>query len=272
MADSTWTAKVGALSLLSRYEMRNCISGICFWLSWVYNDMNVLASSPLILDVKAGAWPPRTFKYTLNGRSRRLLFYAADAGYPRYALFALPHPKPDGPKLLVYNRLHQAVRKDAERRFAVWWSRWFIMKYPARYMSVVRLIKTAKATAILHNMAVEHKRHGFIAAVRGSAAAADGGSCTGDGQSAAFTKDAGPQQDCVWGEAVAAATTHEPEAADDGRGPIVGSARYMHMAEAEAKNTDRHLSLLNDLSEHVWADRGRLLAPYVRLPLTGAHE
>jgi len=205
-----------------------------------HNEMNVLASSPLMLDVNAGAWPPRTYKYTLNGRSLSMLFHAADAGYPRYALFALPHPKPDGPKLLVYNRLQKAVRKDAERLYAVWWSRWFIMNYPARYMSFLRLIKTAQATAILHNMAVKHKRHGFIAAVCGSAAAAEGGSRTGDGQSAAFTKDARPQQDCVWGDAVAAATTHELEAADDGRGPIVGSARYMYLAEVKAKNTDRH--------------------------------
>jgi len=124
-----------------------------------------------------------------------LLFHAADAGYPRYALFVLPHPKTDCPKLLVYNRLQEAVRKVAERLYAVRWSRWFIMKYPARYMAVLIRRTTDKATAILHNMAVEHKRHGFIAAVRGSAAAADGGSRTGDGQSAAFTKDAGPQQD-----------------------------------------------------------------------------
>jgi len=216
-----------------------------------YHDMSALALSPLMLDVNTGAWPPRTNKYTLNGRSRRLLFYAADAGYPRYALCALPHPKPDHPKLLVYNRLEEATRKDAERIYAVLWSQWFIMKYPARYMSVLRLIKTAKATAVLHIMAMEHKRKGLISALRVSAAAADSGQRTGDGQSAAFTKDAGLRQDCVWGAAVAAATADEPDAADDGRDPIVGSARYIYMAEAEAKNTDRHLSLHNDLSEHV---------------------
>ena len=70
-----------------------------------YNDKNVLACSPLMLDVNAGVWPPRTYSYTLNGRSRRLLCYAADAGYPRYALLARPHPKPDTPRLVVYNSL-----------------------------------------------------------------------------------------------------------------------------------------------------------------------
>jgi len=49
-----------------------------------------------------------------------LLYGAADAGYPRYALFALPHPKPDTPRLVVYNSLQEPVRKDAERLYAVW--------------------------------------------------------------------------------------------------------------------------------------------------------
>jgi len=48
-----------------------------------YNDTNVLASSPLMLDVSAGVWPPRNISYTLNGRTRRLLLYTADRGYPR---------------------------------------------------------------------------------------------------------------------------------------------------------------------------------------------
>jgi len=66
-----------------------------------YNDKNVLASSPLLLDVNSGLWPPRNIRNTLNGRTSRLLFYAADQGYPRYALFSMPHLKPDTPKLLL---------------------------------------------------------------------------------------------------------------------------------------------------------------------------
>jgi len=79
----------------------------------------------------------------------------------------------------VYDLLHEAVRKDAERLYAVWWSQWFITKYPARYMTLPRLNNTAKAVAILHNMAVEHRRHGFIASTRIAAAAAVRGAGTG---------------------------------------------------------------------------------------------
>jgi len=218
-----------------------------------YKDKNVLACSPLMLGVNAGVWPPRTYSYTLNGRSRRFLHSAADAGYLRYALFALPHPKPDTPRLVVYNRLQEAVRKDAERLYAVWWSRWCITKYPARYMSVLRFIKTAEAVAILRNMAVEQKRHGFVSQVRMAASEGEERPDSDGGRMASFTKDAGPRHDCVWG---VAQSDYDLTNVADAQGPIVGSARYMNMAENEAKSTSSHLSLLSDLAEHVWAERG----------------
>ena len=65
------------------------------------NDKNVLAASPLMLDVSDGTWPPRIYKYTLSSCSRRLLFYAADQGYSRYAIFTQPYSKPDTPWRLV---------------------------------------------------------------------------------------------------------------------------------------------------------------------------
>jgi len=130
-------------------------------------------------------------------------------------------------------------------------------------MSVPRLIKMAKAVAILHNMAVEHKRHGFVSQVRMAASEGEERPDSDGKRTASFTKDAGPRQDCVWGVAQSADDLNNVA---DSQGPIVGSARYMYMAETEAKSTSSHLSLLSDLAEHVWADRGRLLAPYARLP------
>jgi len=124
-------------------------------------------------------------------------------------------------------------------------------------MSVPRLIKTAKAVAILHNMAVEHKRHGFASQVRMAASEGEERPDSDGGRKASFTKDAGPRYDCVWGVAQSA---NDLTDAADGQNHIVGSARYMHMAENEAKSTSSHLLLLSDLAEHVWAYRGRLLA------------
>jgi len=46
-------------------------------------------------------------------------------------------------------------------------------------MTLPRLINTAKALAILHNVAVEHQRHGIIASTRMAAAAAVCGAGSG---------------------------------------------------------------------------------------------
>jgi len=137
-----------------------------------YNDKNVQDASPLMLDVNDVTGPPRLYNYTLNGSSRRLLFYTADEGYPRYAIFAQPEYKADKTRRLIYNRLQEAVRKHAEHLYAVWWARWFITKYPSRYMTLPRLTNTAKAEAVFHNMAVEHQGHCVFASTRMVAAAA----------------------------------------------------------------------------------------------------
>jgi len=236
-----------------------------------YNDTNVLASSPLMLDVNAGVWPPRNISYTLNGRTRRLLFYTADRGYPRYALFATPHPIPDTRKRSVYNRLQEPVRKDAERLFAVMPSRFNIVLRPARFTSVFRMINTGKAAAILHNMAIECTREDFVAQQRmqeqRSAACneAIGGQGAFGGDQAAFVVDDGPSGGGVWGFSVSIETDgqsnsngHEAE-----HDMAVGSLRYTDGAECEAKDTDAHFALLHDLSEHIYANRCRLLLPYL---------
>jgi len=112
-------------------------------------------------------------------------------------------------------------------------------------------------------MAVEHKRHGFVSQVRVAASEGEERPDSDGGRTASFTKDARPRYDCVWGVAQSA---NDLTNVVDGKGPRVGFPRYMYMAENDAKSTSSHLSLLSDLAEHVWADRGRLLAPYARLP------
>jgi len=126
-----------------------------------YNDMNALACSPMILDVKAGVRRPRNMKYTLNGRTCRLHYYTADQGYPLHALFAIPHPNPVTPKRRLYNRKQQAFWTDAERFSSVMPSRFNINLRPARFTTTLRIINTGKAVAILHNMAIECTRSPF---------------------------------------------------------------------------------------------------------------
>jgi len=244
-----------------------------------YNDKNVLASSPLMLDVNAGLWPPRNLSYTLNGRTRRLLYYTADQGYPRYPIFAMPHPAPDTRKLLVYNRLQEAVRKDAERLYAVMPSRFNIVLRPARFTTVERMVNTGKTVAILHNMAIECTRAGFLAHQRmqaapggpedgmgrqadGNASGRDGGRDEDAGGHGFFVND-GPRGPGVWGPPVPADDQGRDPSDHGGPELIYGSLRYTDGAECEAKDKDAHFDLMRDLSEHVWKDRGRFLSPYV---------
>jgi len=60
-----------------------------------HNEMNVLNASPLFLDVKEGLWPPREFTSMVENRTRRLLHYLSDFGYPAYPIFVQPHPNPN---------------------------------------------------------------------------------------------------------------------------------------------------------------------------------
>jgi len=70
---------------------------------------------------------------------------------------------PDTRKLIVYNRLKEVIRKDAERHYAVMPSRFNNVLLPKRFTNVGRMMNTGKTVAILHKMALEGTRAGFLA-------------------------------------------------------------------------------------------------------------
>lgn len=73
------------------------------------NDLNVMYQSPLYHDVTSGAWPPRDKPFTVNGRTRTLLYYLVDGIYPHYPCFICAHPNTDTPKKKVFNRPQEAI-------------------------------------------------------------------------------------------------------------------------------------------------------------------
>jgi len=80
----------------------------------------------------------------------------------------------------------------------------------------------------------------------------------------AFVTDDGPICGAVRGTPVPSSDAQ----LNDGRGcesAPVGTAWYMRMAETEAKDAQNHITLHNDLVEHMWADSGSLVSPDVRL-------
>jgi len=201
-------------------------------------------------------------------------------------------PNPVTPKRRVHNRLQQAVRKDAERLYAVMPSRFNIILGPARFTTVLRMINTGKAVAIMHDMAIECTQSDCLAQRRIDAAAevqqavadlqgqrrgpgneeSDCGSRQGRPAAAraaserqpAFFIDNGPRGPCVWGPPQPAEHEAQDDMVETGteQDVVPCSLTYTDGAECEAKDRDAHFTLLHDLSEHIFADRGRLLLPY----------
>lgn len=84
-----------------------------------FNDLNVMQQSPLYQNITASLWPPRRYIFTANGRGRTLLYYLVDSIYAHYPFFVRPYPKQSTRKHKTFNRLQEALRKDAERLYAV---------------------------------------------------------------------------------------------------------------------------------------------------------
>jgi len=187
------------------------------------NDLNVLRISPLYFDVVEGVWPPKSFSFCVNGRSRRLLYYLTDGVYLKYPFFVSPYPNHITPAEERFNRLQEALRKDVERLYGVLTARFHIHLHPGRFGSVEQMMLAGKAAAILHNMVVEQRRGGYVAHERMAAAAAarDGepAAAAGDGR-AGGAGDVGRAGDAGSG---AAAAGDVESAAAAGGDPFAGA-------------------------------------------------
>jgi len=83
-------------------------------------------------------WPPKSFSFCDNGRTRRLSYY------------------------LTFNRLQEALCKDVERLYGVLTARFHILLHPGRFGSVEQMVLAGKAAAISHDIVVGQRRGGFV--------------------------------------------------------------------------------------------------------------
>jgi len=137
------------------------------------NDLNMLRISPLYFDVVEGVWPPKSFSFCVNGRSRRSLFYLTDGVYPKYPFFVSLYPKPITPAENIFNRPQEALRKDVKRLCGALPARFHILLHPGRFGSVEQMMLAGKMAAILHNMVVEQRRGRYVSHARMAAAATE---------------------------------------------------------------------------------------------------
>jgi leucyl aminopeptidase (aminopeptidase T) len=79
-------------------------------------------------------------------------YYLADGIYLSWVTFVKTVRNPADEKCKRFAKEQEAARKDVERAFGVFQSRWVIIQYPARIWNVMT------AYVIMHNMIVENER------------------------------------------------------------------------------------------------------------------
>ncbi|XP_010678635.3 uncharacterized protein LOC104894150 [Beta vulgaris subsp. vulgaris] len=196
------------------------------------NDLNVLHRSPVFQDVLEGRAPAVNF--VVNDHQYDKGYYLTDGIYPKWATFVKSITSPQSHKDRLFARHQEAARKDVERAFGVLQARFAIIRMPSLAWDVDMLHKIMLACIIMHNMIVEDERE-------------------------TYQNYMDPAEFDVGGSRHRSAQRNNEE--QEGgfeyhNDRIVDINTYLqHNAEIEDQQT--HLSLKNDLIEHIWAKFGR---------------
>jgi hypothetical protein len=97
-------------------------------------------------------------KYTINGHDYNMGYYLADGIYPSWATLVKSISLPMGNKRKYFAIAQEAARKDVERTFGVFQSRFGIIRQPGRIWDTETLAFIMRACVIMHNMIVEDER------------------------------------------------------------------------------------------------------------------
>ncbi|XP_042009042.1 uncharacterized protein LOC121757583 [Salvia splendens] len=89
------------------------------------NDINVLQSSHLFNDEWWGEGP--TLRFVANDTQSNKAYYLADWIYPLWPMFVTTTRQSVGPKQSYFAAKQEGARKDVERAFGVFQSRWAIL-------------------------------------------------------------------------------------------------------------------------------------------------
>lgn len=123
---------------------------------------------------------------------------------------------PSNKKKAAFAKRQESIRKDVERAFGVLQSKWSIIKYPARLWDTVSLTKIKKTCVILHNMNIE------------------------------FNEMEITDPDNLQESTVSRNMIDLPD----------GTIAWLLKARQDVKNRNDHISLQNDLIDHIWEFEG----------------
>jgi len=97
----------------------------------------------------------------VNDRKYNIGYYLSDGIYKKWATFVKTIHIPQRPKVKLFAKHQEAVRKDIERASGVLQARFAIVYGPARHLDKGELGMIMKACVILHNMIVEDERDSY---------------------------------------------------------------------------------------------------------------
>ena len=120
------------------------------------NDINVLDSSPFLLNLLRGAGQDISFE--VNGHVYPRYYFLADGIYPPWACFVQPIHEPEGEMKEHFAKCQEGARKDVERAFGVLQARWEIIKNPVRQWDLGVIENIMIACIIMHNMILEDEK------------------------------------------------------------------------------------------------------------------
>lgn len=214
------------------------LEAVASWDTWIWhaffgvpgsnNDINVLQRSPVFDDILNERAPQVT--YSVNGNTYNIGYYLTDGIYPKWAAFVDAITAPQTAKQRLFTQKQESVRKDVERAFGVLQARFAIIRYPALAWNPDILWKVMMACIILHNMIVEDERDTY--------------------------KNYQDPNDFVDDRSETLAGSSR----EDITGPVLVSHgqfternldRFLARRD-QLRNKQMHMSLKNDLVEHIW--------------------
>ena len=88
---------------------------VMFGVPGARNDISIVNQSTFFNDIRSGKWPPVKPSLNIGGTVITWFYFLADEIYPRFRIFAKPHPNPSTVKEKLYTRSHCSARKGVER-------------------------------------------------------------------------------------------------------------------------------------------------------------
>lgn len=239
------------------------------------NDINILNKSSIVASILNGSFNLQTTPYTINGITRDWLYFLVDGIYPPYSIFINTFNHPQNEMEKYFATCQEACRKDIERAFGVLVQRFHILQRPLKNWKWTDIVDIMDCCIIIHNMIVECRRETYSVSEymekgRQWYAATDVFRPSDNNGNLAATMTAATTE-ATTTAATNQSTTGPPtlslfrldDRSSDGENILLQAdlstriaIRVAHMNEM-MKNQQEHLSLKNDLMNHLWQNRSR---------------